>query len=152
METLTDARSFDIAFSKLDWLSNSESTRWFLALRINTAGSNELKRLLGASNKVALKHGLPPLYAKKNNKPALFKPGIDWDDTKDASDAFHISIGWTLEPPTQNLQDSTRSMAAMDLLVDGQGCLRVEGIKAKVGNIVTDIPLKMSVVEGKWLV
>ena len=68
---------------------------------------------------------------------------------QDASDAFHISIAWALEPPSNQMLDATRSVAMDQFEEVKKALLKVEGIKAKVGNVVTSIRLHRTVVEGE---
>jgi hypothetical protein len=74
---------------------------------------------------------------------------MDWSNLQEVSDAFHVSIAWTLEAPGPELLETTTS-----LLVDGfqhfkKMSFKVEEIKAKVGNIVTNIPLPTNFIVGK---
>lgn len=69
----------------------------------------------------------------------------------EVSDAFHVSIAWTLEPPCSELLATTKSMA-VDGFEDVKNIsFRVDEMKAKVGNVVTNIPLPRNAVEGKAL-
>lgn len=74
-----------------------------------------------------------------------------WDDMKDVSDAFHISIAWTLTEPDLELQELTKAMV-MDHMKDlSQIQVKIEEIKSKVGNLVTNISLPRTVSVGKGL-
>lgn len=166
---VTNISSFDITFSRLDWVPNFEGTRWFLVLRLNVPDSNGLNRLLHACNKVVQEHGQPPLYTKtieKNPQPMesfknaskVSRPfGSDvegnsmQDVSDDVSDAFHISIAWTLEPPSLDLLKATESTAKDQFQDVKKMLVKVEEVKAKVGNVVTNICLQNKVLEGKGL-
>jgi hypothetical protein len=76
---------------------------------------------------------------------------MDWTGMHDFSNAFHISIAWTLEQPDQDLLDVTKSVATDQLKAAREVAVKVEEIKAKVGNVVTNIPLPKNMVEGKGL-
>ena len=66
------------------------------------------------------------------------------------SSAFHISIAWTLESPSQQLLKATG--ITTHLLEEAKKIsFRVEEIKAKVGNVVTNIRLQRNIVEGNSL-
>lgn len=74
-----------------------------------------------------------------------------WDDMKDVSDAFHISIAWTLTKPNPELLELTKTMVT-DYMKDlCQIQVKVEEIKSKVGNLVTNISLPRTVSVGKGL-
>lgn len=126
---------------------------------------NGLNKLLHVSNKVVQEHGQPPLYAQAIQENTLQKvsirgakkqkPGsdfkIDWTGMQDLSKAFHISIAWALESPSQELVEATKA-AAFDQMKTIRGIpVKVEEIKAKIGNVVTNIRLQKNVVEGKSL-
>lgn len=153
-----------MAFSSLDWVPNFEKSRWFLVLRINAPGTNGLNKLLHVSNKVVQEHGQPPLYTRaadekissreselvrSSSTPVRGEPRVEWHGMQDASDAFHISIAWALEPPSNQMLDATRSLAMDQFEEVKKALLKVEDIKAKVGNVVTSIRLHRTVVEGE---
>jgi U6 snRNA phosphodiesterase len=133
-------------------------------LRINPPGTNGLNKLLHVSNKVVQEHGQRPLYTRpadekisnreselvrSNSTPARGEPSVEWHGMQDASDAFHISIAWALEPPSNHMLDATRSLAMDQLEEVKKALLKVADIKAKVGNVVTSIRLQRTVMEGK---
>jgi hypothetical protein len=70
---------------------------------------------------------------------------------KDSSNAFHISIAWALKAPSQETKDITD-----DLFIKHNSQLTrihvpVSEIKAKVGNIVTNLTLRANAGEGASL-
>lgn len=69
---------------------------------------------------------------------------MDWTEMQDATDAFHISLAWTLQSPSQELKNLTESVAKeyLDKLQNIQ--LGVKEIKCKVGNVVTSMLLRTS--------
>ncbi|KAF7942132.1 hypothetical protein BELL_0019g00030 [Botrytis elliptica] len=164
-------RPFEMRFSGLAWVPNYEKTRWFLVLRVNTPESNALNKLLHVSNKVVEEFGQPPLYANsrtsvngqqvakgahhsQHGKPFRGKTQQKKDafnGMADLSDAFHISIAWTLLPPDQELIEATERLTANELMKVKQIQLKTEEIKAKIGNVVTNVPLPVGVTEGKSL-
>jgi hypothetical protein len=167
---VTNCPSFDVSFTALDWVPNFEKTRWFLVLRLAKPDANGLNKLLHVSNIAVQEYGQPPLYvsgapvgemvAKKMTQPRrsngkaarpISASKMEWSSIQDVSDAFHISIAWTLESPSDQLLKVTTSINTEDLAKMKQIQLKIREIKAKVGNVVTNIPLPMSVVEGQGL-
>ena len=55
-------RPFTIVLDSLRWVSNEDSSRWFLVAGIGKPANNELNRLLFASNSVARSWAKPGLY------------------------------------------------------------------------------------------
>lgn len=126
--------SFDVALHGLDWASNAEGSRWFLAQRIARPPGDELNRLLHECNAVASEFGLSRLYSGGENKDG------------DMSERFHFSIGWTLKAPLASgtglgqktgpaHADHDKRQAVEDISV------RVETVKVKIGNAVTAVEL-----------
>jgi len=152
-------RPFDISFSDLDWVANFENTRWFLVLRLQKPEMDGLNKLLHISNKVIQEYDQPPLYAKsatpsRNSKSKTWTrtaPKCDWTDMKDVSNAFHISIAWTLGAPGQKLLELTETTANGYMEQIRQTKVKVEEVKSKVGNGVTSFPLPKTVSVGKGL-
>ncbi|KAF7953590.1 uncharacterized protein EAE97_000989 [Botrytis byssoidea] len=164
-------RPFEMAFSGLAWVPNYEKTRWFLVLRVNTPESNALNKLLHVSNKVVEEFGQPPLYANsrtivngqqvakgahhsqhgKSFRGKTQQKKDVFDDMADLSDAFHISIAWTLLPPDQELIEATERLTAKELMKVKQIQVKTEEVKAKIGNVVTNVPLPVGITEGKSL-
>ncbi|KID93626.1 putative protein family UPF0406, partial [Metarhizium majus ARSEF 297] len=124
--------------SKHLWASTNPEL--FFVLRIAPTDANgdskhvrastnpELMMLLTRCNTVAVHFDQPPLYQQTQGESA---------DT-----AFHISIGWTLEAP-----DEETRFRALKLFRDKEfedihaWNVKVDGVKAKIGNVVTHIPL-----------
>lgn len=161
-----------MGFSGLAWVPNYEKTRWFLVLRVNTPESNALNKLLHVSNKVVEEFGQPPLYANsrtsvtngqqvtkgahpsQHGKPFRGKTQQKKDafnDMADLSNAFHVSIAWTLLPPDRELIEATERLTADELMKVKQIRIKTEEIKAKIGNAVTNVPLTVGITEGKSL-
>lgn len=76
------------------------------------------------------------------------RPSSEWGSLQDVSDAFHISIAWKLEPPNQELIDFVKKEVEKSELVK-QIDVRVDEIKAKLGNVVMSISLPKNVVEDR---
>jgi hypothetical protein len=157
--------SFNVSFAGLDWVPNFENTRWFLVLRIQRPESNELNKLLHVCNVVVQEHGQPPLYSKPifkesdstQHTPLGKRRTVDsnalstWKNVEDLSAAFHISIAWTLTAPSPELLELTKSVKHDHFNEIEQVLVAVNEIKAKVGNIVTNMPLPKSISLGKSL-
>jgi hypothetical protein len=166
---VTNFTSFDVHFSGLGWVPNFEKTRWFLVLHLIVPDSgghaNVLNKMLFVCNKTVLAYGQPPLYAQattsmkiENSRNHRSTPirrrsesKLDWSGMQDVSEAFHISIAWTLQAPSPNLLEVTKSMANGQLKDMRDIAVKVQEIKAKIGNAVTNILLHKNVVEGKGL-
>ncbi len=160
-----------MSFTRLDWVANFEETRWFLVLRIEKPESDSLNKLLHVCNKVVQEYGQPPLYTEPSKhreeltsdpksspntntqlrRPRNGQPKWTLSDVSDVSDAYHISIAWVLNSPSVDLLQATELQSKENL--DGLRQIRigVEEIKSKVGNIVTSIPLRKIVLEGRSL-
>lgn len=136
--------SFPITFNGCDWASNYEGTRWFLALRVAKPLEDNLNKLLRVCNDTVQSHGQPPLYASAAspdpNTPAQSKlPPQSPSQQKDLSSSFHISIAWALTAPPRTSDDP----AAPEIAKLGSASTPIVAseIKAKIGNVVTSIPL-----------
>ncbi|KAM3067610.1 poly(U)-specific 3'-to-5' RNA exonuclease [Clarireedia jacksonii] len=154
-------RPFDVGFSSLGWVPNYEKTRWFLVLRVSKPETDGLNRLLHVSNKVAAEFGQPPLYAqptpihappkKHTARRNIRNTSLSFEHMQDLSDAFHISIAWALIHPDKEV------ITATDLAMKDQSTtlkdiqVTAKEIKAKIGNIVTSIPLSKGATEDKSL-
>ncbi|KAL9599676.1 MAG: hypothetical protein Q9219_003664 [cf. Caloplaca sp. 3 TL-2023] len=153
----------------LNWVANYENNRCFLVIRVQKSSSDELNKLLEATNRVANGHGQPSLYAppttwtpsnraqrvdrlpksvrnnpdgQPRNKSLLNKQisGTPFD----ASAHFHISIGWTLEkPPDTILQSSTENRAFE---------VAIHTVKRKIGNGVEIMQLASKPIESIGIV
>jgi len=170
-------RPFKFTFAGLDWVPNFETTRWFLVLRLQRPGGDELNKLLRVGNRVVRDFGQPPLYvppASSTSDEAMLGstvkaprhgdrtgrargavPPVRASDAQDVSDAFHISVAWTLEPPSEELREATKTLVndAQFDEIRGLGVKveAIKAIKAKIGNVVTHIDLPVNVMEEKGL-
>ncbi|OTA64214.1 hypothetical protein K449DRAFT_25972 [Hypoxylon sp. EC38] len=91
----------------------------------------QLTNLLQRCNALVKEYQQPPLYAFKANN---------------GDDAFHISIAWSFAPPTPDVKQRTdevftrhSSGTTRDQILGLR--MHVDGIKAKIGNVVTHVPL-----------
>ncbi|KAI1425775.1 U6 snRNA phosphodiesterase Usb1 [Xylaria sp. FL1777] len=110
----------------------------------NTSANPHLTPLLQRSNALVTAFGQPALYAFAGRE----------GEAGSADDAFHVSIAWSPAPPSaevRRLTDEAFDGACDDGVGVGVGTtirdavrgmrVRVEGIKAKIGNVVTHVPL-----------
>ena len=167
--TASGVRPFDLAPRALAWHRTPESARSFLVLRVTGARSAatatatttknhqdseperstnpELAELLRRCNRLVEGHGQPPLYT-----PRALKRGLDGggggDNTSSSSssldDAFHVSVAWSFADVDAGLRARTEEAFASDpalrrAILDTR--IRVDGIKAKIGNVVTHVVL-----------
>ncbi|KAI0882204.1 U6 snRNA phosphodiesterase Usb1 [Annulohypoxylon maeteangense] len=153
---------FELAPVGLEWHRTRESERSFLVLRVagvppvssnlSTGNGNEdehpvstprpeedaskklqrqnpqLTALLICCNALVQEYSQPPLYAFKAD---------------DGDTAFHISIAWSFAPPSAEVRRRTEEVFSRHVMRDEIRGLRVrvDGIKAKIGNTVTHVPL-----------
>ena len=164
---LTTSISFEVAVTGLEWVANYENTRWFLVLKLEKAPQDGLNKLLHVSNQTAKEFGQPPLYTdwlqpsvdtdRPSRKRHLGNPGRSKETTRaaasghitrpapssyaDMSSSFHVSIGWTLDAPSQTLRERLNTTG-----IDFQAIkIDVNTVKAKIGNGITAIPLAVKI-------
>ena len=145
----------------LEWVPNYENTRWFLVLKLEKPPQDDLNKLLQFSNQTATAFGQPPLYTDplqslpdaQSRKRQAGNRGRSKEVTgaaassfmnrfgsinySDVSSSFHISIGWTLDAPTQELRERLNGtgMDFRGIIID------INTVKVKIGNGITAIPL-----------
>ncbi|KAI1259935.1 U6 snRNA phosphodiesterase Usb1 [Xylariaceae sp. FL1019] len=160
---------FDVAPLDLAWHRSHESARSFLVLRVGSVRANstregktsaedekttcseenpnpQLTALLKRSNDLVTRYGQPALYTAPSTSAQENKP--------DVGTSFHVSIAWSFAEPTIELRTLTSDVLngatkptsasvttskTKDEL--RQMRIRVDGIKAKIGNIVSHVPL-----------
>ncbi|KHN94730.1 putative protein family UPF0406 [Metarhizium album ARSEF 1941] len=137
---------FSVKPSGLAWYKSPDSDRTFFVLRVVTSAltkrtssrddlghvrlstNPELTLLLTRCNTVAAHFDQAPLYQQTTKEPV------------DA--AFHVSIGWTLgaleEETCLKVLKFFRDKEFEDISAWN---VKVDGVKAKIGNVVTHIPL-----------
>lgn len=138
----------EIKLSSLDWVSNSEGSRWFLVLRCEHPG---LDKLLAWSNNVCREFSLERLYAQTKGKQEPIreagkrrKLSIAEADSDSAgqNNYFHFSIAWTLNEPQH--RDDLQASKGVDQKVRQARLITVsiDTVKIKIGNVVTSLDLK----------
>lgn len=133
-----DAHAFRVNPTALAWLPNLERSRYFLVLKLMRPENDDLNKLLAACNTCAKALGMVALYDQpthdKGVKASSQTQGLD----EDKSSAFHISIAWTLEKPSE-AQQRMIERSARDQLREID--IDFKCVKVKVGNVVTDVHL-----------
>ncbi|GAB1310252.1 poly(U)-specific 3'-to-5' RNA exonuclease [Madurella fahalii] len=99
----------------------------------------ELTELLKRCNSVAAKYGQPQLYTWALDEVRGGK------GDKEVGEAFHVSIAWSFTEPTGELKRATERIfgerGVKERIKEVQ--IPVEGVKVKIGNVVTHVPLPM---------
>lgn len=139
MKERTNRPSFSVKPTALRFFKSPDSNRTFLVLKVhppaptspstsNVPHPNPLSALLSKCNAVAEAFSLPLLYSHKT--------GVD-------EGAFHLSLAWTLDAISEDERAHTERL--LEQLLDDAGArgweIRVEGVKVKIGNVVTHVPL-----------
>ena len=133
-----DIKSFLVNPKGLAWFKSPDSDRAFLIIRVESASTRsstkhqksnpELMALLNSCNGVAGRFKQPLLYQNQANQ--------------EVGSAFHLSIAWTF-----GLPDEERPITALevfnrkDIREAKEWDIDVTGIKVKIGNIVSHVPL-----------
>jgi U6 snRNA phosphodiesterase len=145
---------FGLFVTGADWYWGGEyGSRSFLVLRLRevtppTDGEPQpeppnpsLAALLAACNAVASEFGQAPLYAARPPRYERDNALSQLAEEPSANhDAFHISIAWSLAAPTPELESATAAaQARRNSIVDIS--VPVDGVKVKIGNVVTHVPL-----------
>lgn len=153
----------------LAWYRSPDAARSFLVLRVRSsaAGSRsksrnpELAALVARCNAVVGARGQPLLYARARNGSECSAAAGDEQGFVD-EEAFHVSVAWSFAEPTEQLRERTAAVFAReeyqlgllgrrgdadDVVGDdkaGEGGIRipVDGVKVKIGNVVTHVPLE----------
>ena len=147
---------FQLHVAGLDWVRNSEKTRWFLVLKLKRPENDGLNLLLAVTNSVVRHLGLEMLYTDQDAKGdgALEKECVDrlpadkrgLKDRKqrrqgatvpaDRTENFHFSLAWQLEEPSKASIESADALEPVKRLNISCGL-----VKIKIGNTIHDIPL-----------
>ncbi|KAF7196769.1 U6 snRNA phosphodiesterase [Pseudocercospora fuligena] len=125
-------RAFEVQPLELVWHPNEHRTRWFLVLRLQRPAGDELKNLLKTCNGLAKSLDQPLLYAEGHNED---------------SNAFHVSIAWSLKPEGRKGADtgpSPQNVSAESL--EKLKAFRVEfsDVKVRIGQDVRSVALRSS--------
>lgn len=162
----TNIFSFQVKFTSIDWVPNFENTRWFLIIRLEAPPANELNKLLGICNETGREYGKAPLYedpAPENSPPtkrtrleasyqsAASHPKKEQRLVPTVDEKFHISIAWTLTPPSQKIRDMTKVIEESKSSDLKTLQIEVKEMKVKIGNVVTSIRLPEKVKLEKGL-
>ena len=155
---------FSVTLSDLEWVSNNEGTRWFLVLKCDQPGRDELNELLRSCNRLCKDFGLGQLYVnapsdtldevsvvkmserklararrksrQEQKERESLKEELSW--IQDFGDHFHFSIAWCLNEPPNGAGDEERAIA--DLMQDvGNMKVDLDSVKVKIGNVVTSL-------------
>lgn len=152
----------EISARGLRWVVNYENTRWFLVLQVQKPPGNELNNLLRVSDETAKAFKQPPLYAEqlppgtddgsrnlsqrsvtgkkargKASSDSHSQEGLSSDKYLDVSASFHISIGWMLKAPSQ---DMIMTLNSVSVEQSAEFQVSVDNLKVKVGNGVIAVP------------
>lgn len=151
-------RPFELQCRGLEWHRTVESNRSFLVLRVRDASSAE--QLSGAEKHSARGEEtkkqqpnsnlqLTELLRKCNaavrafNQPELYQYAESKEWETNVGEAFHASVAWSFAPPDEELRSQTKEVSTDEDYATAITTVRipVDGIKAKIGNVVTHIPL-----------
>ncbi|KUI58387.1 U6 snRNA phosphodiesterase [Cytospora mali] len=160
--------AFELVCDGLSWHRSPDSERSFLVLRVRSSSSStaattttttavnggasrsgrnpELSTLLARCNDLVSSYGQPKLYAARHSSPQRQEsdPGDKEEGTSSEGDAFHISIAWSFASPTDEIHRRTAEVFARPGFRDTVAndiTIPVDGVKAKIGNVVTNIVL-----------
>ncbi|CCU76472.1 hypothetical protein BGHDH14_bgh00376 [Blumeria hordei DH14] len=149
-------RPFQGKFTLLEWVANSDATRWFLVLRVLEPEHNQLNKLLHISNMVVQDYGNPCLYTASSvacddgtfNKSRALKDTDSFNPmnrtkVQNASAAFHVSVAWALQAPSEGLVNFTKQISPDFISTLTDVIIPCHNIKVKTGNIVQTISLKL---------
>lgn len=141
-------KPFTVEVTGLDWVANQDRSRFFLVLRLKRPDNDELNVLLSECNAVARQFGLPTLYDDDDDGEYDHNYKAKHGRKRDRSDAFHISIAWTLQVPANqgNEKGMGKGKGGGQLLGELVGDdvrglkVRFSLLKLKIGSTVTDLP------------
>ncbi|OIW26099.1 hypothetical protein CONLIGDRAFT_635841 [Coniochaeta ligniaria NRRL 30616] len=134
----------------VEWHRTPESNRSFLVLRVRSrlVKKDDQQHLGGEGNEDVQRNYNPELTAllvrcnttvAAHGQPQLYQ----WADDARIGDAFHVSIAWSFAEPDEELRNATAEVFADAEFGDAirQLEFEVDGVKAKIGNVVNHIPL-----------
>jgi hypothetical protein len=130
--------SFAVRVNGVSWVSNYDRTRYFLVLKLGRPKGNELNRLLNICNTTALHFGLTQLYNSDKFATANKATQNATQEIPDRSDAFHISIAWTLQKPTEKVKEE---LAQYNVDLAEKLKVHFNVLKLKIGNTVVEFSL-----------
>ncbi|KAH7060600.1 U6 snRNA phosphodiesterase Usb1 [Macrophomina phaseolina] len=144
------ARPFDATFEGLRWVPNFDRSRWFLVLGVARPEGDALNRLLRAANRAAGRFGFPELYGGDGGREqggeglgGKKEGGRAVSGKDDRSEAFHVSLAWSLEPPPEELRDLAAVEEVGELMEREIAPMTVKFgvVKVKVGNAIHTIDI-----------
>ncbi|KAF2187652.1 hypothetical protein K469DRAFT_628515 [Zopfia rhizophila CBS 207.26] len=163
LETLTSSlnkaavKTFPIRFTSLRWVPNFERNRWFLILGIAKPPRDELNKLLTACNQAAERRGHPGLYTggkgdgpmdesvlkgnarkRKKEKDGFIHINTS-PDNADRSEAFHISIAWSLVGPAPEWMALLETVNVKREIQSPKD--PIDAVKIKIGNVIHNFAL-----------
>ena len=160
---------FEVAVRGLEWVANQENTRWFLVLKLEKAPQDGLNKLLHLSNRTVVGFGQPSLYTnssvdvhiRKSHAVIVSRPkkatggpsslSVSRSGTlndADMSSSFHISIGWTLAAPTQDMRQMLDTTGTSFQAIK----VAVNTVKVKIGNGITAISLASKIDDNNKII
>jgi hypothetical protein len=150
----SDVTPFQLHVAGLDWVPNSQKTRWLLKLK--RPENDGLNLLLAVTNSVVRHLGLETLYTGQDAEEdeVLEKECVDRLPAgkrrlkgkkqrrqgakvpADCTGKFHFSLAWQLEEPSKASIESADALESVKRLN-----ISCDLVKIKIGNTVYDIPL-----------
>ena len=153
----------------MEWVANYENTRWFLVLKLERAPQNGLNKLLHLSNRTVVGFGQPSLYTDSSvngqtwrsqavivsrskrakggpSSSSISRSGASSD--VDMSSSFHISIGWTLDAPTQDMRQKLNTTGVNFEAIK----IEVNTVKVKIGNGITAVSLASKIDDSNKII
>ena len=163
-------RPFELRYRGLEWHRTAESNRSFLVLRVR--GASGAKDLLDGRRGAAAGDGaatdgdqngsnanleLTELLRKCNaavrafNQPELYQQVDSRGLGAGVGEAFHVSVAWSFAKPDDELRRHTEEVSAVTEYATALTTMNipVDGVKTKIGNVVTHIPLPERGARGK---
>ncbi|KAK4229724.1 hypothetical protein QBC38DRAFT_84153 [Podospora fimiseda] len=130
----SDIHPFSLHITGVKWHRSSESDRSFLVLRVKSDddSNSELSLLLQRFNQICKEYSQPELYTDE---------GVDAEDVETA---FHVSIGWSFSQVTDEITRETEKVFGEEKVrenIEREIEIEVESLKARIGNVVTNIEL-----------
>lgn len=126
---------WELEGDRVEWHRTEGSGRSFLVLRVREVGratgegsgnpNPGLTELLRRCNAVVEGHGQPGLYG--------------WAGEEEVGRAFHVSVAWSFAEPSEEVRRVTEEVFGGRVRGVRIG---VNGVKVKIGNVVTHVPLR----------
>lgn len=118
--SLKTTRKFTVEFTGFEWVVNETASRWFFVLKAKVKNKEDI---------------LEDIVKKTNRALAAFnQPSLPCE-------GFHVSIGWTLQEPTEKTQRTIEDGLRGERYRLAELHMDVEDIRIKIGNVVKRIEL-----------